>query len=184
MANQQAGGDDGGPPAKKKRGRPSRAEIEARMAAAAARGETYPPTKSPRTPKPKAAGADAGHMVTPVSAGAALTATGAVSVGSAMKKRRGRPTKAEAEAKRLVMEAAMAAANDETPAMEEDQHDDGNDEGNDDGNDEEAGGVGELTTEAADEPSDGDENENENSIEGGLEDSAVSASVAQDNTGI
>ncbi|KAI9887679.1 MAG: hypothetical protein M1823_000543 [Watsoniomyces obsoletus] len=120
-------------PPKKKRGRPSRAEVEARAAAAAARGEVYPPVKSPRTPKPAARPAErrslAGHedlshlagMGTMVGVpGAATTPAGVSTVltpGSTGKRRRGRPTKAEAEAKRVIAEAGLVPPHDGPATM-------------------------------------------------------------------
>ena len=55
----------GGPP-KKKRGRPSKLEHEAKVAEAAARGETYQPTpKRKKTPRPSLQGPQTLGMVTP-----------------------------------------------------------------------------------------------------------------------
>ena len=112
-------GHDLAQPPKKKRGRPSRAEMEARAAAAALRGELYPPAKSPRTPKP-ARPADrrslAGHEdLSSLTAGLSTVASTAAAPsmpaapGSTGKRRRGRPTKEEAENKRMLREAGIAA---------------------------------------------------------------------------
>ncbi len=128
---------DGEPvqPPKKKRGRPSRAEVEARQAAAAARGEVYPPAKSPRTPKPArpaerrslAGHEDLSHLAAGMGTmtGLPVTATTttpagastAVTPGSTGKRRRGRPTKAEAEAKRVIAEAGLVPPHDGPTTM-------------------------------------------------------------------
>lgn len=101
---QMTPGSEAGQPPRKKRGRPSRAEIEARAAAAAARGEPYPPVKTPRTPK---AAKKAGRAS--VGAGAAADASdpAVAAAGSVVKKRRGRPTKAELEAKSRLTQAGF-----------------------------------------------------------------------------
>ncbi|KAI9758280.1 MAG: hypothetical protein M1815_003482 [Lichina confinis] len=101
-------GDDAGQPPRKKRGRPSRAEAEARAAAAAARGETYPPSKSPRTPKSAKGPGRKPTGAQEMPAQVAATATPAFPVP--LKKRRGRPTKAEADAKRMLTEAGFLDA--------------------------------------------------------------------------
>lgn len=70
-----------GPP-KKKRGRPSKAEYEAKVAEAAARGEEYqPPPKRKKTPRTSLEGAPNAYMVTP-----GMTDVGAVGEGSTSKK--------------------------------------------------------------------------------------------------
>ncbi|KZF22594.1 hypothetical protein L228DRAFT_246926 [Xylona heveae TC161] len=80
---------------KRKRGRPSKADIQARAEAAAARGEPLPPTK---TSKPKS---------TP--------STPSATPG---KRKRGRPSKADVLAKQLLLESAAAAEN----AEQEEEH--------------------------------------------------------------
>ena len=73
--------DLGGPP-RKKRGRPSRAEHEAKVAEAAARGEEYhPPPKRKKTPRPLLEGAPKAVMVTPV-----MTKVGTAREGSTSEK--------------------------------------------------------------------------------------------------
>ncbi|KAI9810566.1 MAG: hypothetical protein M1826_003522 [Phylliscum demangeonii] len=130
--------DPSAEPPKKKRGRPSRAESDARAAAAAARGEPYPPAKSPRTPRPakgashraaekasaveqqqqqqqqpyppppRAQPLQMGNFAAPVAMPMGLIpspATAAAGDPSALmpiKKKRGRPTKAEAAEKLLL----------------------------------------------------------------------------------
>jgi hypothetical protein len=112
-------------PPRKKRGRPTKAETEAKRAAAALKGEVYPPPKQPKTPRSSISGGrviatDAvgepnanvaaplavmtpltGYMNTPGSVGGGMDAP-----GSSGKRRRGRPTKAEAAAKRALIESA------------------------------------------------------------------------------
>ncbi|KAI9776668.1 MAG: hypothetical protein M1816_005159 [Peltula sp. TS41687] len=126
----QASPGEGGAvePPRKKRGRPSRAEMEARQqaaAAAAARGDVYPPAKSPRTPKTAKAAERrslggnldmTGFSPSLMPTATMVVATPSVSLGgppglagSTGKRRRGRPTKAETEAKRALLEAAAAA---------------------------------------------------------------------------
>lgn len=81
----------GGPP-KKKRGRPSKAEYEAKVAEAAARGEQYqPPPKRKKTPRPSLQGAPNPGMVTP-----SMTDIGAAGEGSTGNKK-ARKTKAAPE---------------------------------------------------------------------------------------
>ena len=64
----------GGPP-KKKRGRPSKVEYEAKVAEAAARGEKYQPTpKRKKAPQPSLQGAPNASMVPPMSEGSASKA--------------------------------------------------------------------------------------------------------------
>ena len=73
----------GGPP-KKKRGRPSKAEYEARVAEAAARGEEYqPPPKRKKDPRPSQQGAPNAGMV--------MTEVGAAGEGSTGKKKAQKP---------------------------------------------------------------------------------------------
>ena len=76
----------GGPP-KKKRGRPSKVEHEAKVAEAAARGEIYQPTpKRKKAPQPSLEGAPNVGMVTP-----SMTEIGATGEGSASKTRIRKP---------------------------------------------------------------------------------------------
>ncbi|KAI9841291.1 MAG: hypothetical protein M1838_003654 [Thelocarpon superellum] len=120
-------------PPRKKRGRPSKLEMEARAQAAAARGEVYPPPKPPKTPqashttgKPTTiAGATAAAAAAAAAAAGAAQGATAASPGGTLeddgdpaskgKKRRGRPTKDELQAKRMILEAAALAASSETP---------------------------------------------------------------------
>lgn len=132
-------GDEPGQPPKKKRGRPSRADIEARdaanaanaaaAAAAAARAVPYHSAQSPQMPQmAKMVGRQsiggeedqrdyssgiAPGVVMPTSAGPAGGPGSPATIG---KKRRGRPTKAESDAKRLLLEGAAAAAGGVAPA--------------------------------------------------------------------
>ena len=120
-AMQPSAGDGPAEPPRKKRGRPSKAEMEARAQAAAARGEVYPPVKTPRTPKSatkptprRSIGgqedlADFSGGVIPMDVVTPQSGPGASGAGSVGKKRRGRPTKAEAIAKRFLLERAAAA---------------------------------------------------------------------------
>lgn len=86
----------GGPP-KKKRGRPSKAEYEAKVAEAAARGEEYhPPPKRKKTPRPSLQGAPNPGMVTP-----SVTDISAVGEGSIGKKNARKPTAVFEEASSL-----------------------------------------------------------------------------------
>lgn len=72
----------GGPP-KKKRGRPSKVEYEAKVAEAAARGEKYQPTpKRKKAPRPSLQGAPNAGMATP-----SITEVGNTGEGSAGKAR-------------------------------------------------------------------------------------------------
>lgn len=113
--------DDPNQPAKKKRGRPSKAEMELRAAAAAAKGEPYPPPKPVKAAQGiqlpgKMYSAPAAGVTGTTGAGEMTSPGGPASSpgepGSA-KKRRGRPTKEEAHAKRLLLEAAAVAASGE-----------------------------------------------------------------------
>ena len=85
----------GGPP-KKKRGRPSKVEYEAKVAEAAARGEEYQPTpKRKKTPRPSLQGALNAGMMTEV---------GAPGEGSAGKKKARNPKAGPEEASGLASE--------------------------------------------------------------------------------
>ena len=99
-------------PARKKRGRPSKADVEARTAAAAAKGELYQPLKVPKlaqaTPSRDEPAPARPSSVAIMNASASPVLETA-DPGSG-KKRRGRPTKEEAQAKRLLLEAAAVAA--------------------------------------------------------------------------
>ncbi|KAI9766795.1 MAG: hypothetical protein M1840_006270 [Geoglossum simile] len=120
-----SGDTDPNQPPRKKRGRPTKAETEAKRQAAALKGEIYPPPKQPKTPRSSISGGRvtttdatgetnatvaaplavmtpaAGYMSTPGTAGSRMEAP-----GTGGKRRRGRPTKAEAAAKRALVEAA------------------------------------------------------------------------------
>ncbi|KAI9749984.1 MAG: hypothetical protein M4579_006655 [Chaenotheca gracillima] len=121
--------EDPSQPPKKKRGRPSKADLEARAAAAAARGETLPPKPSATTtPNQAAARAKAlstGKSSAPgnISGATLMTpggeSTGTPGTGSVPRPRRGRPTKAESAAKRMLAEAAAAAAQSHTQSTTE-----------------------------------------------------------------
>ena len=115
MAHNKAAETSGQPP-KKKRGRPSKADLEQRMAEAAARGEPYRP--SPKTTahrKPKAE-----RIMTATSArtsavgGAPMAMMVSPSEGygesAATPKKRGRPSKSVMEAKQRELEDTGAAA--------------------------------------------------------------------------
>lgn len=85
-----------GPP-KKKRGRPSKAEYDARVAEAAARGEEYqPPPKRKKTPRPSLQDAPNAGMVTPE--------VGAPGEGSPGKQKAQRPKAAPEAASSLAFE--------------------------------------------------------------------------------
>ncbi|KAI9847781.1 MAG: hypothetical protein M1837_001674 [Sclerophora amabilis] len=115
--------EDPNQPPKKKRGRPSKADQEARAAAAAARGELLPTPKPPKTNRgprsPSSAvkasktgvqGNTGGPAPTAVMQTPGMAKPGTPGTGSAPKARRGRPTKAESAAKRILLEAAATAA--------------------------------------------------------------------------
>ena len=81
-----------GPP-KKKRGRPSKAEYEAKVAEAAARGEEYQPTpRRKKKPRPQPQGTPTAGMVTP-----SMTEVGAAGEGSTGKKKARKPNAAPEE---------------------------------------------------------------------------------------
>ncbi len=116
--------ESGGEPPKKKRGRPSKADLEQRIAEAAARGETYP---SPRTSVPKAPKPDpivTGPSTQEVAPSAAPTAMmvspteGAVDSESSTPKKRGRPAKRSIDLKEFELEAPAAATGASEGAME------------------------------------------------------------------
>ena len=89
----------GGPP-KKKRGRPSKVEHEAKVAEAAARGEIYQPTpKRKKAPQPSLEGAPNVGMVTP-----SMTEVGTMGEGSASKTRTRKPKAGIEETGRLASE--------------------------------------------------------------------------------
>ena len=104
----------GGPP-KKKRGRPSKVEHEAKVAEAAARGEIYQPTpKRKKAPQPSLEGAPNVGMVTP-----SMTEIGTTGEGSASKTRTRKPKAgieetgglaSEPTARSLALEATAFAA--------------------------------------------------------------------------
>ena len=79
----------GGPP-KKKRGRPSKVEYEAKVAEAAARGEKYQPTpKRKKAPRPSLQGAPNAGMVTPSTIEVGTTGEGSAGKARARKPREG-----------------------------------------------------------------------------------------------
>ena len=91
----------GGPP-KKKRGRPSKAEHEAKVAEAAARGEEYKPTpRRKKPPRPPPQGTPNAGMVTP-----SMTEVGAAGEVSTGKKRARKPNAAPEEASSLAFGTA------------------------------------------------------------------------------
>lgn len=86
-----------GRPPKKKRGRPSKAEHEAKVAEAAARGEEYqPPSKRKKTSRPSQQGAPNAGMV--------MTDVGAAGEGSTGKKKAQKPKAASEVASSLASE--------------------------------------------------------------------------------
>ncbi|KAI9721555.1 MAG: hypothetical protein M1812_002317 [Candelaria pacifica] len=99
-------------PPKKKRGRPSKADLEAKaLAAAAGSGEPSSAAKTPKTTKvgrPSLGKAAPTAVMTPP---AHLAATPATS--STIKRKRGRPSKAEMEQRKLLLQATAAAAGSE-----------------------------------------------------------------------
>lgn len=93
---------------KRKRGRPTKAEAERRRQEAEARGEQYPPApKIPKTPTMTAASGLLSNL--PGSGGSPGSVLG--SGGTPGKRRRGRPTKAEAAAKKALLDIAYDAEN-------------------------------------------------------------------------
>ncbi|KAI9677518.1 MAG: hypothetical protein M1817_006472 [Caeruleum heppii] len=128
-------GDDQSGPPKKKRGRPSKVEAEARAAAAAARGEVYPLPRTPKQPKaPAASGPSSGSampggaeaqaagqaMTTAIMTDSSPMAPGPDSESASKAKKKGRTKKEEGDTKRLLLEAAAvaASANPAGPEME------------------------------------------------------------------
>ncbi|KAI9799708.1 MAG: hypothetical protein M1825_004443 [Sarcosagium campestre] len=129
-------------PPKKKRGRPSKAEAEFRAAEAAARGEPYPPRRSPKTPKrPKQAdtavasmsvedlapGIVAGATATPATPAEAqvsnTTVPATTETGSGVKRKR--PQHSESEADQTHVPVVEALRPDEAvtqPRPREDPH--------------------------------------------------------------
>ncbi|CAF9914109.1 MAG: hypothetical protein ALECFALPRED_009325 [Alectoria fallacina] len=106
----------GGPP-KKKRGRPSKAEYEAKVAEAAARGEEYhPPPKRKKTPRTSLEGAPNAGMVTP-----SMTEVGAAGEGFASSKKARRLKAASEEASNLASEPAVRSLALEATAQAADQ---------------------------------------------------------------
>lgn len=92
----------GGPP-KKKRGRPSKAEYEAKVAEAAARGEEYhPPPKRKKTPRTSLEGAPNAGIVTP-----SMTEVGAAGEESTSMKKARKPNAAPEEASNLASESTV-----------------------------------------------------------------------------
>ncbi|KAH0536211.1 hypothetical protein FGG08_006893 [Glutinoglossum americanum] len=129
-------------PPRKKRGRPTKAETEAKRQAAALKGEIYPPPKQQKTPRSSISGGrvtttDAAgetnanvaaplavmtplssYMSTPGTAGSGMEAP-----GTGGKRRRGRPTKAEAAAKRALIEAATVTGGEGESEIKNDDDD-------------------------------------------------------------
>ncbi|KAI9877788.1 MAG: hypothetical protein M1830_002792 [Pleopsidium flavum] len=113
---QNTAAETGGEPPKKKRGRPSKVELQQRVAEAAARGEIYPSPKTSAQKKDKvgnvltgapgrigaAGGAPIAMMVSPTDA--------VIYSASSTPKKRGRPAKAVADAKKIALEATATAA--------------------------------------------------------------------------
>lgn len=104
----------GGPP-KKKRGRPSKVEYEAKVAEAAARGEKYQPTpKRKKAPRPSLQGAPNAGMVTSSITEVGTTGEGLTGKARARKPREG-PEEAgglasDSTARSLALEATALAA--------------------------------------------------------------------------
>ena len=106
----------GGPP-KKKRGRPSKVEHEAKVAEAAARGEIYQPTpKRKKAPQPSLEGAPNVGMVTP-----SMTEIGTTGEGSASKTRTRKPKAGIEETGGLVSEPTARSLALEATAFTADQ---------------------------------------------------------------
>lgn len=113
---QNIAAETGGEPPKKKRGRPTKVDLQQRAAEAAARGEIYTPPKTSahKGEKPHhiltdVPGHDAGSRGAPIAAMISPTAQSIDSASSTPKKR-GRPAKAEGDAKKLAIEATATAA--------------------------------------------------------------------------
>ena len=108
----------GGPP-KKKRGRPSKADYEAKLAEAAARGEEYqPPPKRKKTAQSSLQGAPTADMLTP-----SMAKVGPAGEGSTGKKKARKPKGTpeadslapESNARSLALEATTHAADQMQP---------------------------------------------------------------------
>ena len=105
-----------GEPPKKKRGRPSKADMEQRTAEAEARGQVYPSPKTAGHKAPKADRIDTSFPAQDVAAsGAPKPTTGSPTEGvkdsaSSTPKKRGRPSKPSMDVKKLELEATAAAA--------------------------------------------------------------------------
>jgi AT hook motif len=94
-------------PAKKKRGRPTKAETEAKKLAAERRGEPWPPIRpGPKTPRPSVSGSTPIAVMNPTMSPGQ---SGSPGTPGTEKKKRGRPTKVEVAAK-LALEESMKAA--------------------------------------------------------------------------
>ncbi|KAI9837534.1 MAG: hypothetical protein M1819_007185 [Sarea resinae] len=91
-------------PPKRKRGRPSKADVQARAEAAAARGEVPPGSSHAGAPFTPSARPIA--MMTPTGTSAANTP----GTGSTGKRKRGRPSKADLAARRLLLEQSISTA--------------------------------------------------------------------------
>ncbi|KAI9776956.1 MAG: hypothetical protein M1835_005372 [Candelina submexicana] len=104
--------DAAGEPPKKKRGRPSKADLEAKaLAAGVPIGETSSTAKTPKPAKagrPSLGSAAPTAVMTPPAAPVATPAT-----TSTIKRKRGRPSKAEMEERKLMLQATAAAAGSE-----------------------------------------------------------------------
>ena len=100
-------------PPKKKRGRPSKADLEAKALAAAEAtgGEASSAAKTPKTAKVGRPSLGSGAPTAVMTPPAHLAATPGTS--STIKRKRGRPSKAESEARKLMLQATAAAAGDE-----------------------------------------------------------------------
>ena len=106
-----------GGPQKKKRGRPSKVEHEAKVAEAAARGEIYQPTpKRKKAPRSSLEGAPNVGMVTP-----SMTEVGTTGEGSASKTRTRKPKSGIEETGGLVSEPTARSLGLEATAFRADQ---------------------------------------------------------------
>lgn len=102
-----------GRPPKKKRGRPSKLEHEAKVAEAAARGETYQPTpKRKKTPRPSLHGPQNPGMVTP-----SMPEVGTVGDGSAGMRNARMPQAGPEEASGLASEPSARSLGLEATAL-------------------------------------------------------------------
>lgn len=106
----------GDEPPKKKRGRPSKADLEQRMAEAEARGQPYPSPKTSAHKAPKAGGIDTSARAQKIATSGAPMAMmvspteGFEDSNSATPKKRGRPPKSMTDAKKLELEDTATAA--------------------------------------------------------------------------